>query len=195
MLAVQGDFDAHARALQNAGAAPVLIKNACQLTEVDALILPGGESTTALKFLLEERLAEAIRELAAGGRPIFGTCAGAILLAREVTNTGGSTFVQPGEGLQPSLALMDIAIRRNGYGSQLNSFIARHDFGATWPGGPLEMVFIRAPVIERMGSGVQVVAEYGGFPVLVRQENLLAATFHPELTADLRIHRYFLGMA
>lgn len=192
VLAVQGDFEAHARTLRNTGAVPVLVKHPHEVPEVDALVLPGGESTTALKFLTEEGLLEAIREAAGRGQPLFGTCAGAILLARELTNT-----VTPGvvthERTQPCLALMDIAVRRNAYGRQVSSFIARQE-AAGWEGGPLEMVFIRAPIIERVGPEVRVLVEHKGWPVLVRQGNLLAATFHPELTADTRIHRYFLQM-
>ncbi len=184
VLAVQGDFDAHAQALRRAGAVPVLVKHPRDVAQVDGLILPGGESTTLLRFLTEEGLMEAIREASARGQPLFGTCAGAILMAREATGPS-----------QPSLGLMDIAIRRNAYGRQLSSFIARENHSGAWPGGPLEMVFIRAPIIEAVGPEVQVLAECRGAPVLVRQKHLLASTFHPELTADLRIHQYFLSMA
>ncbi len=183
VLAVQGDFEAHARALRRVGAAPVLVKQARELAQVDGLILPGGESTTLLKFLKEEGLLEAIREIAAKGRPLFGTCAGAILMAREVSNPP-----------QPSLALMDIAVRRNGYGRQLSSFITRENPAGGWSDSSLEMVFIRAPVIERVGPGVQVLAECRGSAVLVRQRHLLASTFHPELTPDSCLHRYFLAL-
>ncbi len=183
VLAVQGDFEAHARALERAGATPVLVKHSRQVAQVDGLILPGGESTTLLKFLTEGGLMDAIRDASQQGKPLFGTCAGAILLAREVANPG-----------QPSLALMDIAIRRNAYGRQVSSFIAHEDSTGVWPGHPLEMVFIRAPIIERVGASVAVLAECRGLPVLVRQGNLLASTFHPELTGDSRVHQYFLGM-
>ena len=183
VLAVQGDFEAHACALRRVGAAPVLVKQARELGEVDGLILPGGESTTLLKLLSEEGLLEAIREIAAKGRPLFGTCAGAILMAREVSNPP-----------QPSLALMDIAVRRNGYGRQLSSFITLENPAGGWSDSSLEMVFIRAPVIERVGPGVQVLAECRGSAVLVRQRHLLASTFHPELTPDTCLHRYFLAM-
>ena len=184
VLAVQGDFEAHARALRRVGAAPVLVKQARELAQVDGLILPGGESTTLLKFLTEEGLLEAIREMAAKGCPLFGTCAGAILMARNVSNPP-----------QPSLALMDIGIRRNAYGRQLSSFITRGNPSGGWANASLEMVFIRAPVIERVGPGVQVLAECRGSAVLVRQQHLLASTFHPELTLDSCLHRYFLAMA
>ena len=183
VLAVQGDFEAHARALRHVGAAPVLVKHARQVAQVDGLILPGGESTTLLKFLSEDGLLEAIREMAAKGRPLFGTCAGAILMASEVSSPP-----------QRSLALMDIAVRRNGYGRQLSSFITRESPVGGWSDSSLEMVFIRAPIIERVGPGVQVLAECRGSAVLVRQQYLLAATFHPELTPDPRLHQYFLTM-
>ncbi len=183
VLAVQGDFQAHARALWEAGATAVLAKRPEQVAQVQGLILPGGESTTALKFLTEEGLLEAIVRVAGQGKPVFGTCAGAILMAREVTNP-----------LQPSLGLMDIRIQRNAYGRQVSSFIAREAAPALWPGQPLEMVFIRAPIIDKVGAGVRVLAECRGAPVLVRQSHLLAATFHPELSADRRIHEYFLEM-
>jgi 5'-phosphate synthase pdxT subunit len=182
VLAVQGDFEAHSRALRAAGATPVLIRHPQELDPVEGLILPGGESTTAIKFLEGGDFFGAIRRAAAQGKPIFGTCAGAILMAGDVSNAR-----------QPSLDLLDIGIRRNAYGRQLSSFIAREPSPA-FPGEPLEMVFIRAPIIERIGSGVSILAECGGRPVLVRQGQRLAATFHPELTNDLRVHRYFLEM-
>ena len=183
VLAVQGDFEAHARALRHVGAAPVLVKHARQVAQVEGLILPGGESTTLLKFLSEDSLLEAIREMAAKGRPVFGTCAGAILMASEVSHPP-----------QRSLALMDITIRRNAYGRQLSSFIARGNASGYWSDASLEMVFIRAPIIERVGPGVEVMAECRGSAVLVRQQHLLAATFHPELTRDCRLHQLFRAM-
>ena len=183
VLAVQGDFEAHARALRHVGAAPVLVKHARQVAQVEGLILPGGESTTLLKFLSEDSLLEAIREMAAKGRPVFGTCAGAILMASEVSHPP-----------QRSLALMDITIRRNAYGRQLSSFIARGNASGYWSDASLEMVFIRAPIIERVGPGVEVMAECRGSAVLVRQQHLLAATFHPELTRDCRLHQFFRAM-
>lgn len=196
VLAVQGDFEAHARSLRRAGATPLLVKHPAQLAEIEALVLPGGESTTARKFLFEGGFAEGsfpdgIRELAGRGCPVLGTCAGAILLAREVTNNVAAGIVVPDP--EPSLGLMDIAICRNAYGRQLSSFITRENTPA-FPGDPLEMVFIRAPIIERVGAGARVLAQHQGSPVIVRQGNLLAATFHPELTEDSRIHRYFLDM-
>ncbi len=182
VLAVQGDFEAHARALASLGANAVLIKHPTQLEEIAALILPGGESTTFLKSLEQGSFLDQIRTMAAQGLPVFGTCAGAILLAREISNSG-----------QARLGLIDISIQRNAYGRQLASFIDRSPVRGL--DGDIEMVFIRAPIIERVGLGVEVLAECRGRPVLVRQGNVLAATFHPELTADRRIHALFLDIA
>jgi 5'-phosphate synthase pdxT subunit len=179
ILAVQGDFQAHAARLQQLGAEPVLVRRSSQLEGLEGLILPGGESTTQLQFLTEEGLAQAITERARQGLAIFGTCAGAILLAREVRNPQ-----------QPSLGLMDITVVRNAYGRQLESTVV---IGRTaLRDEPLEMVFIRAPVIEQTGPGVTALAWREDRPVLVRQGRLLAATFHPELTADPLVHQYFL---
>jgi pyridoxal 5'-phosphate synthase pdxT subunit len=182
VLALQGDFEAHARALRAAGATPLFVRHPAELDHVQGLILPGGESTTTIKFLERGDFFAAIRRAADQGMPVFGTCAGAILMAGDVSNTK-----------QPSLGLLDIAIRRNAYGRQLSSFITAETC-AVFPGEPLEMVFIRAPIIERTGHGVTVLVECRGKAVLVRQGRRLAATFHPELTADLRVHRYFLDM-
>jgi len=146
------------------------------------LILPGGESTTQLKFLLEEGLADKIVKFAERGGAIFGTCAGAILLAKDVQHPR-----------QDSLNLMDMTVVRNAYGRQLASDVVR---GPTvLKKEPLEMVFIRGPVIERAGPGVKVLAEYAGKPALVQRENILAATFHPELTDDTTVHEHFLRLA
>ncbi len=182
VLAVQGDFEAHARALRAAGATPLFVRHPAQLEGIDALILPGGESTTVLKLLERDNFFEALRRAGRAGKPMFGTCAGAILLAGGVSNAQ-----------QASLGLLDIAIRRNAYGRQLSSFIAKETVAAL-PGDPLEMVFIRAPIIESVAPGVRVLAECRGNPVLVRQGCYMAATFHPELTTDLRVHRYFLDV-
>lgn len=179
ILAVQGDFEAHAARLQQLGVEPVRVRRVSQLKGIEGLILPGGESTTQLQFLTEEGLAEAITERARQGLAIFGTCAGAILLAREVRNPQ-----------QPSLGLMDITVVRNAYGRQLESTVFA---GRTvLRDEPLEMVFIRAPVIEQIGRGVTPLAWRDDRPVLVRQGRLLAATFHPELSADPLVHQYFL---
>lgn len=182
VLAVQGDYEAHAAVLKRLGLEPLLVRTAADLTRVDALILPGGESTTQLKFLTEEGLEPAIRELAARGGAFFGTCAGTILLARKVHNPD-----------QASLGFADLVVARNAYGRQVASGVR---LGATkLKPELLEMVFIRAPIIEKVGPAVEVLAESGGHPVLVRQGKILAATFHPELTEDTTVHEYFLKLA
>ena len=182
VLAVQGDFQAHAAILARLGVDYVFVRTPKDLEGVDALILPGGESTTQWKFLVEEGLDASIREHAASGRAIFGTCAGAILLANEVTNPA-----------QASLGLCDITVIRNGYGRQLASGV-RQGTTSISP-EPVEMVFIRAPIIERTGRGVETLASSEGKPVLVREGPILIATFHPELTSDSQVHSYFLQMA
>jgi len=179
VLALQGDFEAHERALARAGAEAVQVRSAADLDQVDGLIIPGGESTTMLKLLDEENLVEPLRDFGRR-RPIFGTCAGAILLASEVSNPP-----------QRSLGLMDIAIERNAYGRQLESRIAHLEPAGL--GADLEAVFIRAPIIRRVGENAKVLATYQGDPVLVEQGRHLVATFHPELTEDTRIHRMFLS--
>jgi 5'-phosphate synthase pdxT subunit len=176
VLALQGDFEAHSRALQYAGAQPVEVRTAAQLQQVDALVLPGGESTTMLKLINEEQLFEPLREFGRS-KPMFGTCAGAILLASQVLHPE-----------QPSLALMDITVERNGYGRQIDSRIVKIEV----EGQPAEAVFIRAPIIRRTGPGVKVLATYLDQPVLAEQGRHLVATFHPELTANGRIHRRFI---
>ncbi len=183
ILAVQGDFELHAEMLRRMGVAWRLIRRASDLEQADGLILPGGESTTMLKFFAEENLGPAIKEFAAKGKPVFGTCAGAILLAREVLNPP-----------QESLGLLDISIERNAYGRQVDSSVQE----GQCPGlssRPVEMVFIRAPIIRRVGTGVKVLGRANDLPVLVEQGNVLAATFHPELTQDETIHRYFMKKA
>jgi pyridoxal 5'-phosphate synthase pdxT subunit len=179
VLALQGDFDAHRKRLEQLGADAVLVRKPEQLDGIDALILPGGESTTILKLLGEEglrQLGDFVRT-----KPTFGTCAGAILLAREVTNPA-----------QRGLGVLDVSIRRNAYGRQVDSSIrlANTALGAE----PLEMVFIRAPKFEQLGPQVEVLASAAGDPVLIRQGNVLAATFHPELSDDTRVHQTFLEM-
>jgi pyridoxal 5'-phosphate synthase pdxT subunit len=182
ILAVQGDFEAHAARLRQLGAETAEVRTPAQLASCDGLILPGGESTTQLQFLQEEGLADAIRNFAAEGGAIFGTCAGAILLATKVTHPE-----------QPSLGLLDITLLRNAYGRQLASDVF---FGSSkLKDKPMEMVFIRAPIIERIGPGVEVLAEYAGKPVLVQKDNIMAATFHPELTPDTTVHERFLAVA
>ena len=179
VLALQGDFEAHEKALARAGAEPVQVRSASDLQQVDGLIIPGGESTTMMKLLEEEKLLEPLREF---GRehPIFGTCAGAILLASGVSGPS-----------QPSLGLMDIDVERNAYGRQLDSRIAHLRPEGT--GAELEAVFIRAPKIRRVGRDAKVLAQYQGDPVLVEQGRHLVATFHPELTDDPRVHLMFLN--
>ena len=181
ILSIQGDFAAHAATLHNLGAQSLEVRTLADLRHSDALILPGGESTTQLQFLQEEGLFDAIRQFAANGRPIFGTCAGAILLATHVKNPP-----------QPSLALLDMTILRNGYGRQLASDVF---FGSTTlKSDPLEMVFIRGPIIESVAPGITVLATLNASPTLVQKNNLLAATFHPELTSDPTVHQHFLSM-
>jgi len=177
VLAIQGDFDAHKRRLEQLGANVVLVRKPEQLEEIDGLVIPGGESGAFLKILGERgfsKLKEFVRL-----KPTFGTCAGAIMLAKEVTNPD-----------QPGLGALDIRIRRNAYGRQVDSSIREGNFA----GSPLEMVFIRAPKIERVGPEVEVIATEGKDPVAVRQGRAMAATFHPELSADSRIHQKFLDL-
>ncbi len=182
ILAVQGDFEAHAATLARMGVEYAFVRTPRDMDGVDGVILPGGESTTQWNFLVEEGLDKTLNEHAAGGGAIFGTCAGAILLAREVRNPA-----------QPSLGLADITVMRNGYGRQLASEV-RHEI-TSLSESPIEMVFIRAPIIERSGPGVQVLAVSEGKPVLLRQDRILISTFHPELTSDSTVHRYFVRLA
>ena len=179
VLALQGDFEAHAKALERAGAEPVEVRTAAELDAVCGLVIPGGESTTMLKLMEYYGLFEPLREFGRE-RPVFGTCAGAILIASEVLNPS-----------QAALALVDLAIERNGYGRQLDSRVVRvkqHQLG----GDPeLEVVLLRAPIIRRTGGAV--LATYLGAPILVDYGRHLVATFHPELSADARVHRLFLS--
>jgi len=177
VLAIQGDFDAHKRRLEELGADVVLVRKPEQLDEIDGLVIPGGESGAFLKILGERGVAK-LKEFVRG-KPTFGTCAGAIMLAREVTNPN-----------QPGLGALDIRIRRNAYGRQIDSSIRTGKFGES----PLEMVFIRAPKIERLGPGVEVIATAGKDPVAVREGKAMAATFHPELSDDTRLHQAFLDL-
>jgi 5'-phosphate synthase pdxT subunit len=178
VLAIQGDYAAHAEALADSGAEPAEIRKPEQLAGLDGLILPGGESTTILKFLEKHNFFEALQAFCRI-KPVFGTCAGAILLARQVQNPP-----------QRSLGVLDAVVERNAYGRQIDSSI---QIGETaLPGGPLEMVYIRAPRIVETGPDVQVLARRDGYPVLVRQGSVLAATFHPELSPDRRVHRLFV---
>jgi 5'-phosphate synthase pdxT subunit len=176
ILALQGDFEAHHRAIERAGAQASEVRTAADLQSLDGLVIPGGESSTMLKLIEEEQLFEPLRQFG-GHKPIFGTCAGAILLASEVLNPA-----------QASLGLMDMSIERNGYGRQIDSRIV----SISVEGRQAEAVFIRAPVIRRVGAGVHVLASYLDHPVLAEQGKHLVATFHPELTGDGAIHRLFV---
>ena len=180
VLAIQGDFDAHATALREAGAEPVLVRKPEQLASVEGLVIPGGESTTFLKFLERDGFLGALQDFVRV-KPTFGTCAGCILLANEVTRPA-----------QQSLAVLDVTVERNAYGRQIDSVIEMAPM--TLDGGPMELVYIRAPRIVRAGPGVQVLAEREGFPVLVEQDHIMAATFHPELSSDRRVHQRFVDL-
>lgn len=182
ILALQGAFQEHAVAFERCGCEAVEIRKPSQLEGIDALVIPGGESTSIGKLMKDFGLMEPIRGMAGEGLPLFGTCAGAILLAKQLS-----------EGEQPLLGLMDIRVRRNAYGRQVDSFEA--DLEIPVLGEPFRGVFIRAPLIEDAWGGAEALARYKGGIVLARQGKILAATFHPELTEDLRLHRYFLGMA
>ena len=182
ILAVQGDFAAHAAMLAGMGIEAVEVRTREDLAGCDGLILPGGESTTQLQFLQEEGLSEAIKKFAGEGKAIFGTCAGAILLATEVKNPQ-----------QESLGLLDMTVLRNGYGRQVHSDVVSGP--STLKKEPLEMVFIRGPIFARVGPDVEVLAEYAGKPALVQKGNILAAAFHPELTNDTTVHQRFLELA
>jgi 5'-phosphate synthase pdxT subunit len=184
VLALQGDFAAHGAALKRAGAAAVYVREREQLSDLDGLVIPGGESTTMLKLLRYDGLFDALVEFGRR-KPVFGTCAGAILLATQVTCPA-----------QESLGLMDMDIERNAYGRQIDSRVAElepeMEFEERAGAGKMEAVFIRAPVIRRVGAGAKVLAWYAGDPVLVENGAHVAATFHPELTRDARVHALFL---
>jgi pyridoxal 5'-phosphate synthase pdxT subunit len=184
VLAIQGDYERHAAALEESGAHPFLVKTPEALENLDALIFPGGESTTMLRFLERNHFFDALKSFAQQ-KPVFGTCAGAILLAKEVRHPS-----------QPSLGILDIAVERNAYGAQRDSAILTLD--TTLPGGPLETVFIRAPrivsILESAGPKAEILAEREGFPVLIRQGKTMAATFHPELSSDRRVHQLFVDL-
>jgi 5'-phosphate synthase pdxT subunit len=182
ILAVQGDFEAHAAMLRELGAETIEVRTVEDLKGCHGLVLPGGESTTQLQFLQEEGLYDAIREFSDEGGAVFGTCAGAILLANRVKNPE-----------QESLKLMDMTVLRNGYGRQVASDVFFGD--STLKKEPLEMVFIRGPIIEKIGPGIRVLAKHQGKPVLVERGRILAATFHPELTSDTTVHQHFLDLA
>jgi len=185
VLALQGDFEAHQKALERAGADAVQVRTAEQLAAVDGLVIPGGESTTMLKLIDYMGLNKPLRDFVAE-KPVFGTCAGAILLANDVQNPP-----------QESFGVVDMTIERNAYGRQIDSRVARiepdAEFRSRVGEGDVEAVFIRAPIVRRTGPAVKVLAEYDGDPVLLEQGKHLIATFHPELTEDARIHKLFLS--
>ena len=178
VLALQGDYEAHRVVLDELGAKTVLVRKPEQLVGLDGLVIPGGESSTFLKFLEREGFLASLREFVST-KATFGTCAGAILLAKNVENPS-----------QESLGVLDVAIRRNAYGRQVDSTIIESE--TKLGGAPLEMVFIRAPRITSTGDDVEVLAFRDQDPVLVREKNILAATFHPELSQDRRVHQMFL---
>ena len=186
VLALQGDFGQHAKALARCRPAPevVEVRKPAQLADLDGLIIPGGESTTLLKLMDAWGFVPALEAFHASGAPIFGTCAGLIVTAREVTNPA-----------QFSLGLIDVGVERNAYGRQRESFEAPGTATLDGRTVPIEMVFIRAPRIRRVGAGVEVLAGHGGEAVLARQGSVLVATFHPELTGDPTVHEYFCRMA
>lgn len=180
VLALQGAYNIHAERLTELGASVRLVRTPEQLNGLDGLVIPGGESTTFLKHLERAGFYDVLNEFV-HTKPTFGTCAGCILLAKDVANP-----------TQRSFGVLDITVERNAYGRQNDSAILNTE--TTLPGGPLEMVFIRAPRISRIGEGVEVLAHRGEDPTLVRKGPLLAATFHPELSADTRVHQIFLDM-
>jgi len=179
VLALQGDFREHARVFAKSGAVPIEVRTPEQLAGVDCLVIPGGESTTISKLARAYDLVEPIRALGRDGMPILGTCAGMIVLADQV------------EGGEPLLSLMDIGVRRNAYGRQVDSFEA--DLDVIGVDHPVRGVFIRAPWIERVGENVSVLSEFEGRPVVLEQDNVLVASFHPELVGETGLHDYLLG--
>ena len=180
VLAIQGDYEAHKARLEQLGAEVTLVRKPEQLDDIDGIVIPGGESSTFLNFLSERGFLEKLRDFVST-KPTFGTCAGAILLATKVENPP-----------QPSLNALDIRIRRNAYGRQIDSSIREAE--TKLGDKPLEMVFIRAPKIMDTGKKVEVLATHNGDPVLVRQGKIMAATFHPELSEDTRVHQEFLKL-
>ena len=183
VLALQGDFALHVKALKDCGVDAVEVRKPGELADLDGLVIPGGESTTLLKLMDEWQFVSALEKFHAAGKPLFGTCAGLILLARGVDNPR-----------QFSLGLIDVDVERNSYGRQRESFETRGT--AMLEGAPasIEMMFIRAPRIRRVGEGVDVLARQGGDPVMARQGTVLVATFHPEVTGEPAVHRYFCDM-
>ena len=181
ILALQGDVREHANILIKLGAEPIKVKSPEDLTDIDALIIPGGESTTIGMLVRKYKLDKAIKEKHKQGMPIYGTCAGAIVLAKGIIDSK-----------QPKLNLADISIKRNDYGRQIDSFEAELSIKDI---GNFNGVFIRAPIIKSFYNGVEILSEHNNNPVMIKQHNLLITTFHPELTNDTRVHEYFLNMA
>ena len=181
VLALQGDFREHAQVLAEIGVPPVEVRTPEDLARVDLLVIPGGESTSIGKLAVSAGLVEPIRERASGGMPVLGTCAGMIVMAQRV------------EGGEPLLSLIDITVRRNAYGRQVDSFEA--DINVAGIDHPVRAVFIRAPIVEDVGKRVTVLAEHEGHPVVLEQGNLVVASFHPELVGETRLHEYVAGKA
>jgi 5'-phosphate synthase pdxT subunit len=184
VLGLQGDVREHVRALEAAGTTAVVVRTPGELAGVDALVMPGGESTTIGKLLRRFELHEPLRARAGSGMPLFGTCAGLILMATEIEGR---------EDAPDRLGLMDVAVRRNAYGRQIASFEA--EVPVQGLDEPVAAAFIRAPVVERVGDGVAVLASWDDRPVVVRQGSMLGATFHPEIAGDAGLHRLFVSMA
>lgn len=183
ILAIQGSREEHAEVLKRLGVDFLFVRTPEELAQVDAIILPGGESTTIGMLMRRNKLHAALTKAIKNGLPVYGTCAGAILLAKEIV----------GEQQADTLGVMDVSIERNAYGAQLDSFVTELNAPALGK-APLEAVFIRAPKIAKVAKNVEILAKYGKEPVLVREKNMLISTFHPELTDDIRIHKYFLTL-
>ena len=178
VLALQGDFREHLKSAESLGHSTVTVRRASELSDIDALILPGGESTTIALLAKSYQLFTPIKDAISGGLPVYGSCAGMILLADRILD---------GVEGQVGFGGLDITVRRNAFGRQVESFEEDVDFR----GNPIKAVFIRAPWVEKYGDGVEVLASYGGHPVAVKSGKLLATSFHPEITNDLTVHRYF----
>lgn len=181
VLALQGDVREHMRILEDLGAEPIEVKRPGQMDSIEAMVIPGGESTTIGKMAVRFGLLDPIRDVIGGGMPVYGTCAGMILLAAAVT-----------DGDQHLVGALDVVVKRNAFGRQNESFEAEVDIEGL--GEPFHAVFIRAPWIEKVGSDVEVLSEFDDHPVMVRQGRILATSFHPELTGDGRIHRMLLDL-
>ncbi|CAN5275378.1 pyridoxal 5'-phosphate synthase glutaminase subunit PdxT [soil metagenome] len=184
VLGLQGDVAEHVAALETAGATPVVVRRVDELGSVDGLVIPGGESTTIGKLLARFGLLEPLRRRVQSGMPVLGTCAGLILMASDVIGA---------EDAPHRLGVLDVSVRRNAYGRQVDSFEAAIDVAGI--DRPVQVAFIRAPAIERIGDGVEVLAEWEDRPVLVRQKHMLASSFHPEITGETAIHRAFVAVA